>query len=151
MLFGVCVRRARVRVCLCVYLCVLDVYVGMHTMAHIWRAEDNFVEPVLIFHVYIGSWDPNHITSLVWQVPHTRSRLWPMVVHFLFLYSLLFFFSFLFLLTYFIERDLLCIPRLSRQGWPGTHRNSTTSASASLVLGLKACVTHTARSHLSGP
>lgn len=92
------------------YLVCVCVYVRMHTMAHSWRAEDSFVESILIFHIYIGSWDQNHIISLVWQVPHTRSRLWSMVVHFLFLLFLLFFFSFLFLLTYFIERDLLCIP-----------------------------------------
>jgi hypothetical protein len=88
--------------CVCVCVCVLclfvsmfDVYVRMYTVAHIWRSEDHFVDPVLIFHVYIGSRDQNHFFSLVWQVLHTWDHLWLVVVYFLFLYFLVFFFLFL--------------------------------------------------------
>lgn len=53
---------------------VLQVYIyfmyvrdigGAHAMAHIWRSEDNSVELILPFHLYMGSRNQTHISRFV--------------------------------------------------------------------------------------
>ena len=45
-------------------------YVNMHAPARVqmWKSEDNFVELVLSFHLYMDLGDHTHAVRLVWQV-----------------------------------------------------------------------------------
>lgn len=96
----VCMFIVCVLVCMCVFL---HMYVSVHSMAHMWRSEDNSVAPVLSFHVYVGSRDQTQAISLVWEAVHTWGHLWPMVVD-LFPPNLLsIFLSFLFLIYLLID------------------------------------------------
>ena len=51
---------------ICLYVCSCT-----HTIAHLWRPEDNFVSLVLSFHLLMDSSDSTQVTTLAWQSAFT--------------------------------------------------------------------------------